>query len=106
EWHFATLGDTRVTLSLPVIIYSSDRGFEFYMSSDFQDPETHAFGIEHEGYYIDSHDKLQAVDESRSFIDLSITKNVAMMFIVIAVLWAITLSASSYYQKNPNTAPK
>lgn len=106
EWHFATLGDTHVTLSLPVIIYSSDRGFEFYKSSDFQDPETHAFGIEHEGYYIDSLDKLRAVDENRSFIDLSITKNVAMMFIVIAVLSTIALSASSYYKKNPNTAPK
>lgn len=106
EWHFATFGDTHVTLSLPVIIYSSDRGFEFFSSSDFQDPQTHAFGVEHEGYYIDSHDKLQAVDESRSFIDLSITKNVAMMFIVIAVLLAVSLSASSYYKKNPNKAPK
>src|SRR5690554_3730819 len=106
EWHFATFGDTHVTLALPVIIYSSDRGLEFFTSSDFQDPDTHAFGVEHEGYYIDSHDKLQAVDESRSFIDLSITKNVAMMFIVIAVLLAVTLSASSYYKKNPNKAPK
>jgi|SRR5690554_8134252 len=106
EWHFATFGDTHVTLALPVIIYSSDRGLEFFTSSDFQDPDTHAFGVEHEGYYIDSHDKLQAVDESRSFIDLSITKNVAMMFIVIAVLLAVALSASSYYKKNPNKAPK
>jgi len=106
EWHFATFGDTHVTLSLPVIIYSSDRGFEFYMSSDFQDPVTHAFGVEHEGYYIDSHDKLQAVDENRSFIDLSITKNVAMMFLVITVLLIVALSASGFYKKNPNKAPK
>jgi len=106
EWHFATFGHSHVTLALPVIIYSSDRGLEFFMSSDFQDPETHAFGVEHEGYYIDSHDKLQAVDESRSFIDLSITKNVAMMFIVIAVLLSVALSASGYYKKNPNKAPK
>src|SRR5690606_41600 len=106
EWHFATFGHTHVTLPLPVIIYSPDRGFEFFMSSDFQDPETHAFGVEHAGYYIDSHDKLQAVDESRSFIDLSITKNVAMLFVVIAVLLIVTLSASKYYKKNPNKAPK
>src|SRR5690554_5979598 len=106
EWHFATLGDTHVTLALPVIIYSSDRGFEFFMSSDFQDPDTHQFGIEHQGYYIDSEDKLQAVDDSRGFVDLSITKNVAMMFIVIAVLLTIVLSASKYYKRNPNTAPK
>src|SRR5690606_9113033 len=106
EWHFATFGHTHVTLPLPVIIYSPDRGFEFFMSSDFQDPETHAFGVEHEGYYIDSHDKLQAVDESRSFIDLSITKNVAMMLLVVAVLLIVALSASSYYKKHPNKAPK
>lgn len=29
EWHFATLGHTHITLPLPVIVYSGDRGFEF-----------------------------------------------------------------------------
>lgn len=106
EWHFLTMGDTHVTLALPVIIYSSDRGLEFYSSSDFQNPATHEFGVEHEGYFINSLDKLQAVDENRSFIDLSITKNVVMMFIVIAVLLTVALSASNNYKKNPNAAPK
>ncbi|HLU89652.1 MAG TPA: F0F1 ATP synthase subunit A [Cyclobacteriaceae bacterium] len=105
-WHFATFGSTHVTLPLPVIIYSPDRGFEFYSSSDFVDPETHEFGVEHEGYYIDDHDKLKAVDESRSFVDLSITKNVAMMFIVLAVLLFLLLSTSAFYRKNPKSAPK
>lgn len=98
EWHFATIGHTHVTLSLPVIIYSSDRGIEFYSSSSFVDPETHHFGVEHNGYYIDDHDKLKAVDESRFFIDLSITKNVAMLFLILAVTLYLTLSASGYYK--------
>ena len=85
EWHFATIGHTHITLPLPVIIYSSDRGFEFYSSSSFVDPETHHFGVEHNGYFIDDHDKLQATDESRSFLELSITKNVAMLFLVLGV---------------------
>ncbi|WP_339902519.1 F0F1 ATP synthase subunit A [uncultured Cyclobacterium sp.] len=106
EWHFATIGHTHVTLSLPVIIYSSDRGLEFYSSSSFVDPETHHFGVEHNGYFIDDHDKLKAVDESRSFIDLSITKNVAMMFLILAVTLYIMLSASGYYKKHPNKAPR
>ncbi|MBI0401615.1 MAG: F0F1 ATP synthase subunit A [Cytophagales bacterium] len=106
EWHFATIGHTHVTLSLPVIIYSSDRGIEFYSSSSFVDPETHHFGVEHNGYYIDDHDKLKAVDESRFFIDLSITKNVAMLFLILAVTLFFTLSASGYYKKHPNKAPR
>ena len=105
-WHFATVGHTHVTLQLPVIIYSSDRGFEFYSSSDFLDHETHLFGKEHNGYYIDEHDKLQSVDESRSFIDLSITKNVAMLFLVLAITLYLMLSASRQYKNNPNKAPK
>src|SRR5690606_167525 len=106
EWHFATFGHTHLTLPLPVIVYSSDRGIEFFSSSDFQDPETHKFGVEHEGYYIDDHDKLKAVDDSRSILDLSITKNVAMMFIVLALMLYLVLSSSNYYKKNPVSAPK
>lgn len=105
-WHFATVGHTHITLQLPVIIYSSDRGFEFYSSSSFVDPETHLFGKEYNGYYIDEHDKLKSLDESRSFIDLSITKNVAMLFLVLAVTLYLLLSASKYYKSNPNKAPK
>ncbi|MFO7823251.1 MAG: F0F1 ATP synthase subunit A [Cyclobacterium sp.] len=106
EWHFATVGHSHITLALPVIIYSSDRGFEFYSSSSFVDPDTHHFGVEYNGYYIDEHDKLQAVDESRSFLDLSITKNVAMLFLVLIVTLYLMLSASSFYKKHPNRAPR
>ncbi|QDH78011.1 F0F1 ATP synthase subunit A [Echinicola soli] len=106
EWHFATFGHTHVTLPLPVIIYSGDRGLELYMSSDFQDHETHAFGAEHNGYYINEHDKLHAVDENRSFVDLSITKNVAMLIIVVFMIFWAVLSAARNYKRNPHGAPK
>lgn len=107
EWHFATFGDTHLTLPLPVIIYSGDRGLEFYMSSDFQNHETHKFGeaYAHNGYYIDEHEHLQSVD-GRSFTDLSITKNVAMMFLVMIVMGWFVLSAAKHYKKNGVKAPK
>lgn len=107
EWHFVNIGDTHVTLSLPVIVYSGDRGLEFFSSSDFQNPATHAFGEEyaHEGYFIDSHDHMGRVDGA-SFTDLSMTKNVAMMFIVIAVVLLISLSAAGHYKKHGISAPK
>ncbi|MBY5951250.1 F0F1 ATP synthase subunit A [Algoriphagus marincola] len=107
EWHFATFGHTHVTLPLPVIVYSSDRGLEFFSSTDFQNHDTHAFGKEyaHEGYYIDEHDHLGRVDGA-SFIELSITKNVVMMFIVMFVLAYVALSAANHYKKNGAVAPK
>lgn len=107
EWHFATFGDTHVTLPLPVIVYSSDRGLEFFKSSDFQNHDTHAFGKEyaHEGYYIDEHDHLGRLDGG-SFIELSITKNVVMMFLVMIILVWVALSAANYYKKNGAVAPK
>ncbi len=108
EWHFATFGDTHVTLPLPVIVYSSERGLKTFMSTDFQNHETHQFGKEyaHEGYYIDEHEHLKAIDENHSFLDLSITKNVVMLFIVLAVVIGIILSAASHYKKHPGQAPK
>ena len=56
EWHFVTIGHTHITLALPVITYASDRGLEFYNSSDFQNHETHKFGKEyaHNGIFIDA----------------------------------------------------
>ncbi len=107
EWHFATIGHTHVTLPLPVIVYSGDRGLEFFMSTDFQNHDTHAFGKEysHEGYFIDEHDHLGRVDEG-SFLELSITKNVVMLFLVLAFLAWMALSAASHYKKNGAVAPK
>lgn len=108
EWHFSTFGATHLNLPLPVIIYTPGDGINFYMSSDFQNPETHAFGREYgrDGFYIDDHDLLRAEDENRTYIDLSITKNVVMMFIVMAILLYLILSTANYYKKNPNRAPK
>ncbi|MGY6558645.1 MAG: F0F1 ATP synthase subunit A [Nitritalea sp.] len=107
EWHFATFGEKHLTLPLPVIVYAKDHGLKVFSSSDFQDPVTHKFGKEfaHEGYYIDDHEHLFREDGA-SFVDLSISKNVMMLFLVLVVLLAILLSSSSYYKKNGVKAPK
>ena len=107
EWHFFNVGHTHITLPLPVITYSSDRGLEFFSSSDFQNPETHKFGKEfaHEGIFIDDHDHLGRVDGG-SIIDFSITKNVAMLFVVIAFVLYFSISAAGHYRKHGAVAPK
>lgn len=107
EWHFFNIGHTHVTLPLPVITYAPDRGLEFYSSTDFQNPETHKFGKEyaHNGIYIDDHDHLGRVDGAAIY-DFSLTKNVAMMLFVIAVMLYMFLSAANHYKKHGAVAPR
>lgn len=105
EWHITTLGHTHVTLPLPIILYSQDRGLEVFSSNRFLDPGTHE-RVSYAGYYLDDHEKIAAEDESRTYYDFSITKNVAMLFLTIIVLVFVMLSVANRYKKYPNKAPK
>jgi F-type H+-transporting ATPase subunit a len=104
DWHFATIGHTHVTLPLPLILYSEDRGLEVFMSSSFLD-EDHNY-VPYKGYMLtDDGSHLVAVDESRTFYDFSITKNVAAMILSVIVMLIIFPAAASRYKKNPKSAP-
>lgn len=104
EWHFATIGHTHISIPLPVILYESGIGFHFFMSSDFVDE--HHNNIEKGGFYFDDHGHLKAKDESSVFYDISITKNVASLFISVILLFWVFLSVAKGYKKNPLKAPK
>lgn len=104
EWHIATFGHTHLTIPLPVIIYSQDRGFEFFMSSAFKDE--HHDNVEHAGYIIDEHEHLKPVDEARTVLDLSITKNVASMLLSVAILFLVFLSIAKRYKDNALSPPR
>ncbi|MDQ3392533.1 MAG: F0F1 ATP synthase subunit A [Bacteroidota bacterium] len=105
EWHITTLGHTHVTLPLPIILYSKDRGLEVFSSNRFLDTGTHE-RVSYSGYYLDDHGKIAAEDESRTYYDFSITKNVSMLFLTIIVLVFVMLSVANRYKKYPNKAPK
>lgn len=104
EWHFATIGHTHISIPLPVILFEPGSGFHFFMSSDFVDE--HHDSIDVDGFYIDSHEHIQARDESRSFYDISITKNVASLFISVIILFWVFLSVAKRYKQDPLKAPK
>ncbi len=104
EWHFATIGHTHISIPLPVIIYESNHGLRFYMSSDFVDE--HHNNVDVDGYYFDDHGHLHARDESIAFYDISITKNVASLFISVILLFGVFLTIAKKYKNNPLTAPK
>lgn len=104
EWHIATIGHTHISIPLPVILYESGKGLHFFMSSDFVDE--HHEKIEKDGFYFDDHGHLKAKDESRVFYDISITKNVASLFISVILLFWVFLSIAKKYKQNPLQSPK
>lgn len=104
EWHFATIGHTHITLPLPIIIYSPDRGVEVFSSGRLKDAHHHP--TTYRGYRLSANEKLAAVDTDRVFYDLSITKNVAAMFVSVALLLTLALAAARQYRRRPQAPPR
>ena len=118
-----------VGIPLPVMLYSPQRGFSFFMSSKF-----HHGHEPHNGYrMLDAHylEKLKKegvdikkeglyagkivpvtaddkIDKSVSVYDFSLTRNVVQMILALALLVWILLSIANKYKKGigVNTAPK
>jgi F-type H+-transporting ATPase subunit a len=97
-WHFTDA----LTLPLPVIVYSKERGLEVFSSGNFYD-EHHNL-IEYNGYVLD-HGKIHLASGGHVF-DMSITKNVAMLLINATLLLLVFVTVAKGYQKNKNGAPK
>jgi F-type H+-transporting ATPase subunit a len=107
EFHFATLGHNHVTIPLPVIVYSPQRGLDMFMSSKFHHGE-HV----HNGYKLE-HGKIVAVDahgnidESVAVYDISLTRNVVQMILALVLLVLIMVGIAKRYAKGHGikTAP-
>ncbi|OQP50946.1 ATP synthase F0 subunit A [Niastella yeongjuensis] len=132
EYHFVTVGNHPVSLALPVILYSPEKGFTAFMSSAFH------HGTEaHEGYillteeYLKEHkeleeekdeagksvykmNKIYALDAegkpslTAKVYDFSLTRNATQMLIsVILLIWLMTSIAKKYKKGIGETsAPK
>ncbi|MBI1768457.1 MAG: F0F1 ATP synthase subunit A [Bacteroidetes bacterium] len=98
-WHFAD----HVVLPLPVIVYSSQKGLDVFSSSHFYD-ENHK-EVEYNGYKLEGRNII-LTSTGEEVLNLSITKNVAMLFITAAVLLSVLLSVAGSYKKNQGKAPK
>lgn len=98
-WHF--WDGHYGTLYLPVIVHSSERGFEVFSSHHFYDE--HHNVVEFNGYKLEhNHITLNGA----SVLDLSITKNVAMLFINAALLLLVFTAVARGFNKNKGKAPK
>ena len=99
-WH---LWDHGGTIYLPVIVYSAEKGFDVFSSRHFYDD--HHNVVEYDGYKLD-HNHIFLTATSKQVLDLSITKNVAMLLINATLLVLVFLSVAKGYKKNQGKAPK
>ena len=112
EWHIATIGETHISIPLPVIIYSKTKGLNCFFSSNFHHGQSiyKGFKIEDEG---ENKGKIvEVLDDGTTDLnaplplDISITKNViALMFSMILMLF-IFISVAKAYKRREGKAPK
>jgi F-type H+-transporting ATPase subunit a len=92
-----------LVLPLPVIVYSEERGLDIFSSSRFYDD--HHQVVEYNGYKLE-HNHIYLADSGKAVFDLSITKNVAMLFINAGLLLFVFLSVAKGFKRNQGKAPK
>ncbi|MBL7737876.1 MAG: F0F1 ATP synthase subunit A [Chitinophagaceae bacterium] len=124
EFHFLDIGGHPVTIPLPVILYSPERGFTTFMSSKFEHGhKTHdgyailtehsikEMGLDPKKYFVGS---IVAVNEAGELdaavkvYDISLTRNVVQMLLALAVFVWIMLRIAKRYKSGVGvtSAPK
>lgn len=93
EWHIASYEGKHISIPLPIIVRSSSTG-EWYVCTAHSLPEQFFFDETHHGKI---HEKLPDGTRERP-LDLSITKTVTQIWIVVIVLIAIFLSCAKWYK--------
>ena len=93
-----------LVIPLPVILYTEKNGLLIFSSSNLFDDDHVPLEEGYNGfkYY---HGKLKPIDQDASFLDLSITKNVAFLILTATLMILVFLSVAKGYSKK-NSAPK
>jgi F-type H+-transporting ATPase subunit a len=100
-WEFAH----GVTLPLPVILYSQDRGLELFSSSHLAHGEVYN-GYKNEHGKIHRVDAAGKTDHEAKVYDFSITKNVASLLLSAVIMLLVFSAVSRGYAANKGKAPK
>lgn len=99
EFHLFTIGDFHLTVPLPVIVYSKEKGLAVFSSSHLEEKDGY------KGYKLVD-DKIVAVQEPGKadppvkVYDLSMSRNVVQMLLAAFVLLWLMTSVARKYQRN------
>jgi F-type H+-transporting ATPase subunit a len=106
EWHITDLPNgTPIALHLPWMLYSSERGFEFFMLQGHSHHEQMA-ELEARGYRMDEATNAVVTTSGGYVLDLSLTKAVLHMLIVALAMILVFRGVANGYKKNEGKAPK
>lgn len=101
-WHFAD----GLVMPLPVILYGDSVGLQVFSSGNFFDKAHSPIPYTHEGRtYKLEHGHISVEGSDEHLIDLSVTKNVAMLFINFALILFVFFRVAAGYRRNSGKAP-
>jgi len=115
DWHIAGEGENSISIPLPVIIYSKERGLSIFLSNKFEHGHKTYNGYMLQKNEIVAVNEMEPTDAHHATIneeltagvwDISITKNVLAMFFSFALMLWMFISVAKAYTKNPGKAPK
>lgn len=113
EFHFTEFHDSEgklhhVSLPLPIILYSRERGLTAFLSSKFEHGAATYNGYKIEEEKIVAVKEDGKVEETIHVYDLSLTRNVVQMMIALAILTWLMLSIAAAYKRGEGvtSAPK
>lgn len=114
EFHFLDIGDHPVTIPLPVILYSPQRGLTSFMSSKFEhghkihkgyailtEHSIGEMGLDSKKFYagdIVAVNEAGKIDPAVKVYDLSLTRNVVQMFLALIIFVWIMLRIAKRYK--------
>lgn len=130
--HLMTIGDKHISIPLPVIMWSNEDGLSIFSTSRFHHGHAsyNRYALDHghiirlsaknpflESEHLDiadaksfgySEESWQGFFNGRpaGFINMSITKTAAGIFITVILMFLVFVSVARAYERNPNEAPK
>ncbi len=108
DWNIIDIGNKSISIPLPVILFSKEKGFVAFMSSRLQygHASYKGFRLETEGEHKGK--ILETLTDGSEVIpfDISITKNIAALFFSIILILILFIHIGNAYKKRPDRPPK
>lgn len=106
-WHIASWNEREVAIPLPVIVRSAERGWFVFLSSHVHKGDCHqGFYVATEGRHKGKVVEKNSRGEEVRPLDLSVTKNVAALWVSCLLLTAVVLGIARWYKRHPLEAPR
>jgi F-type H+-transporting ATPase subunit a len=107
EWHITTWGRTHVTIPLPVIAYSREKGWNLFISSKLHHGTHKGFYIAQGGVHDGKLVERNGSGEEVRPLDLSLTKNATSLIINSIIMICLVMGTVSWYRRKPaRSVPK